>query len=190
MKLLYLFGPQAVGKMAIGMKIAELTGYRLVHNHSMMEVLAPIFGWGNEIFKKLDFEFYFRICEELAQSEVPGVVLTKVRILNSDEDNKFVEDTFDIFRKHNIPICQVELYADLEERIRRNNTPLRLKEKPSKRNLKRSTEMLHKWHESDMEINSNLPFGLKDKNYLNLDTTKLSLHESAQIIIDTFNIKS
>lgn len=186
MKLLYLFGPQAVGKMAIGMKIAEKTGFRIVTNHSMMEVLASIFGWGDPIFKKLDVEFYWRICEELAKSDVPGVILTKVRILNSEEDNYFVEQTFEIFRKHTIHIYQVELYADLEERLRRNNTPLRLEEKPSKRNLKRSTEFLHKWFESDMEINSALPFGLKDEHYLKLDTTKLSLEESAKKIIETF----
>ncbi len=186
MKLLYLFGPQAVGKMAIGMKIAEKTGYKLVHNHSIMEVLAPIFGWGSPIFKKLDIEFYFRICKELAQSDVPGVLLTKVRILNSDDDNKFVEETFDIFRHHNIPINQVELYADFEERLHRNNTPLRLKEKPSKRNLERSNEFLQKWYKSDMKINSDLPFGLRDEHYLKLDTTTLSVEESAQKVIETF----
>lgn len=164
MKLIYLFGPQAVGKMAIGMKIGEKTGYRLVTNHSMMEVLAPIFGWGDPTFRKLDIEFYWRICEELAQSDVPGVVLTKVRILNRDEDNQFVEDTFDIFRKQRIPIYQVELFAEFEERLQRNNTPLRLEEKPSKRNFRRSDEFLRKWYESDVKINSDLPFGLKSSH--------------------------
>lgn len=43
MKLVYLFGAPAVGKMAIGMHIAKMTGFRLVTNHSMMEVLGKIF---------------------------------------------------------------------------------------------------------------------------------------------------
>lgn len=186
MKLLYLFGPQAVGKMSIGMKIAEQTGYRVVTNHTLSDVLAPIFDWGTQAFKKLEIEFYFKICEELAQSDFPGVILTKLRVLNSDEDNQFVEKTFEIFRKRNVPIYQVELFAEFEERLRRNSTPLRLKEKPSKRDQRRSDQKLREWFESDAEINSNLPFGLKNEHYMKLDTTNISLEESAQKIIETF----
>ena len=188
MKLLYLFGPQAVGKMAIGRQIAEKTGYKIVTNHSLSEVLATIFDWGSPPFRKLEIEFYFKICEELAQSEYPGVILTKLRVLNDDIDNKFVENTFDIFRKEDVPIYQVELYADFEERLRRNKTPQRLKDKPSKRDIERSEDRLRKWHESDAQINSDLPFGLNGEYYLKLDTTKLSLDTSSDIIIQTFDL--
>ena len=111
-----------MGKMAIGMHIAEKTGFRLVTNHSMMEVLGKIFEWGSPSFNKLDVEFYWRICEELALQEIPGVILTKLRVLNSDRDNKFVEDTFDIFRKHSIPIFQCELFASFEDTAQRLST--------------------------------------------------------------------
>jgi cytidylate kinase len=188
MKLLLLFGPQAVGKMAIGRKIADKTGYKVVTNHALSEILAPIFNWGTLSFQKLEIEFYWKICEELAQSEFPGTILTKLRVLNSEKDNKFVEDTFNIFRKYDIPIYQCELFADFEERLRRNKTAHRLQEKPSKRDLERSEERLRRWYESESQINSDFPFGLKDKYYLKLNTTKLSVEESADEIIQTFQL--
>jgi hypothetical protein len=188
MNLLYICGPQAVGKMAIGKKIAEITGYKLLTNHAISEVLGPILGWGTPVFKELEVEFYWSICEQLAQSDIPGVILTKMRIFNGEKDKKFVSDTFEIFQKRNIPIYEVELYAEFEERLHRNKTPLRLEEKPSKRSIQRSDKRLREWFESNSQINSDLPFGLNNETYLKLDTTKLSVEESSDMIIKIFNL--
>ncbi len=34
-----IFGPPAVGKMTIGRRVVELSGFRLFHNHAMIEPL-------------------------------------------------------------------------------------------------------------------------------------------------------
>ena len=45
MKLLFLLGNAAVGKMTVGQEIAKKTGLRLFHNHMTIEPIIEIFGY-------------------------------------------------------------------------------------------------------------------------------------------------
>ena len=45
MKLLFLFGNAAVGKMTVGQELAQRTGLRLFHNHIMIEPVLEVFGF-------------------------------------------------------------------------------------------------------------------------------------------------
>lgn len=53
MKLVIIFGPQAVGKMTVGQELEKLTGLKLFHNHMTIELvshflimgLPPANGW-------------------------------------------------------------------------------------------------------------------------------------------------
>ena len=44
MKLLFLIGNGAVGKMTVGQELMKLTGLRLFHNHMSIEFVLAIFG--------------------------------------------------------------------------------------------------------------------------------------------------
>ena len=44
MKLLFLIGNSAVGKMSVGQALAEISGFRLFHNHMMIEPVLEVFG--------------------------------------------------------------------------------------------------------------------------------------------------
>lgn len=43
MKLVVIIGPQAVGKMTVGHELEKITGLKLFHNHSSIEVVLPYF---------------------------------------------------------------------------------------------------------------------------------------------------
>jgi shikimate kinase len=43
MKLVILFGPPAVGKMTVGQQLANLTGFKLFHNHMTIELALNFF---------------------------------------------------------------------------------------------------------------------------------------------------
>lgn len=43
MKLLFLYGPPAVGKHTVGEEIAERTGYKLFHNHLTVDVVRVLY---------------------------------------------------------------------------------------------------------------------------------------------------
>lgn len=40
MKLIILFGPQAVGKMTVGQSLASLTNFKLFHNHMSIDFVS------------------------------------------------------------------------------------------------------------------------------------------------------
>ena len=144
MNVILIWGPQAVGKMAVGYETAKIKGYKVFHAHLVIEMLIKLFDWGSPQFHKLDLEFYFRILEVLEKSSIPGLILTKVRLLNRASDNRLVEKILDFFTTESHTVYEVELYAPLEERLRRNNTPLRLREKPSKQDIEFSEELINR----------------------------------------------
>ena len=41
MMLVILFGPPAVGKMAVGIELERQTGFRLFHNHMSVDPVMP-----------------------------------------------------------------------------------------------------------------------------------------------------
>ena len=43
MTLVIIFGPPAVGKMAVGMELERLTGFRLFHNHLTVDPVMRLF---------------------------------------------------------------------------------------------------------------------------------------------------
>ena len=66
MRFVLLFGPQAVGKMTVGHDLAKKTGLKLFHNHMTLEMLSPIFDFGEETWRLSDLFRYgnIRICCE------------------------------------------------------------------------------------------------------------------------------
>ena len=45
MKLLFLIGNSAVGKMTVGQELMKITKLRLFHNHMTIEPVIEIFGY-------------------------------------------------------------------------------------------------------------------------------------------------
>ena len=69
-----IFGPAAVGKMAVVFELAKITGFKVFHNHMTIEPLIRIFPHGSPHFNRLDKEFRFRIFEEAAMSDLKGLI--------------------------------------------------------------------------------------------------------------------
>ena len=134
MTLLFVFGPPAVGKMTVGRAIADASGFRLFHNHHLLEPLLDVFDYGTPPFNRLLAEFRLRVLEEAADSGT-DIVYTLVWALDLPEDAAYLRDHLRPFVDAGQRIAFLELYADLETRLGRNRTPYRLAEKKSKRNV-------------------------------------------------------
>lgn len=132
--LLFVFGPPAVGKMAVGRAIAETSDFRLFHNHATIEPLLDVFDYGTPAFVRLNAEMRRRILEEAAMADV-NLVQTFGWALEQAEDAAVVEGYLQIFLDAGREVRIVELYADLDTRLARNGTSYRLSEKRSKRDL-------------------------------------------------------
>src|ERR1700751_4193719 len=48
MRLLFLYGPAASGKLTIARELATLTGFALFHNHLVVDAVAAAFPFGSE----------------------------------------------------------------------------------------------------------------------------------------------
>src|SRR5258708_3338143 len=53
MKLLFLYGPPAVGKLAVANEIAVRNRFKVFHNHLSIDAIEPVFAFGTEAFNKL-----------------------------------------------------------------------------------------------------------------------------------------
>ncbi len=133
--LVFLCGPPAVGKMAVGLELSTLTGIPLFHNHLSIEAVLPVFGFGTEPFNRLVSEFRDRMFIEVAESALPGLIFTYVWAFNEPGDLQFVERVKSIYESRNGRAVFVELWADVQTRLARNETELRLAAKPSKRDV-------------------------------------------------------
>lgn len=183
-KLLILFGPPAVGKMTVGKELADMTGLKLFHNHMTIELVIPFFEFGTPPFNRLVGEFRRMIVEEVAQSDLPGLIFTVVWALNLESDRRANDNLSDIFKRAGADVFYVELQASQEVRLARNKTAYRLAQKPTKRDLDFSEKNLLDL-DANYQMNSEGDF-FYQHNYLKLDNTNLSAKETAQQIMAYF----
>lgn len=61
--LVFIVGPPAVGKMAVGHELAQRTGFKLFHNHHTIDLAIRFFPFGSPPFQRLVGEFRRRIFE-------------------------------------------------------------------------------------------------------------------------------
>lgn len=183
--LVVIVGPPAVGKMTVGLELEALTGIPLFHNHLAIEAVLPVFPYGSEPFNRLVRSFRRSIFEEVAQSDLPGLIFTYVWAFDQPGDRRFIDETTTLFAEHGLRTAFVELYAVLETRLARNETPGRLMAKPSKRDVEASRERLLA-NESRYVLNSDGDFPFPD--HLKLDNTDLSPHEAALRVASHFQL--
>jgi hypothetical protein len=188
MHFVVIFGPPAFGKMTVGTALADLTGLKLFHNHMTIDLVLHFFPFGHPKFAQLVGEFRRRIFEEVASSDLLGLIFTYVWALDQPADKDEIDSYTEIFRRQGAAIYFVELEAEQTERLKRNTTAFRLAHKPSKRDIARSESHLL---EADQryQLNSTNDF-FYTENYIKINTTALSATETAQHIIENFGFSS
>lgn len=183
MKLVFLFGDAAVGKMTVGQELMRRTGLRLFHNHMTIEPVVEIFGTFHSGAVQRMREVIF---EEFAKSDQYGMIFTYMFAFDVPHEWEVLEQIKDIFRPYGTEFYYVELHAPQEIRLKRNRTENRLRHKATKRNLEWSEQLLlrddaaHRFVSHDGEF----PFD----NYLKLDNSQLPPEEAARIIQEHFGL--
>ena len=186
MKLVILFGPGAVGKMTVGQELAKITELKLFHNHMSLELANQFFDWSTTGFKQIDRLIRFGIFDIVAKSDLEGLIFTFVWVVNEQKEEDYIDSIVEIFQKENAEIYYVELYAELEERLRRNKHENRLNEKPSKRDIAFTEKMILN-NESKYKLNTE-EGDLPAKEILKIDNTHLSAAEVASQIKDFYSL--
>jgi tRNA uridine 5-carbamoylmethylation protein Kti12 len=188
MKFIVIFGPPAVGKMTVGYELAKLTGFRLFHNHMTIELVLNFFDYEQPQFHSLIAEFRKRIFEEVAASDLTGLIFTFVWALELESEKTYIERICGIYREKGADIYFVELKAELQERLNRNESEFRVLQKPSKQNVEQSRNHLLDSNEK-YKLNSDGDFFYVD-NYLKINNTNLSADETARRIVEEFGFNT
>jgi hypothetical protein len=183
--LLFVVGPPAVGKMSVGQAIAERTGLRLFHNHISIELALRYFEYGSPAFVRIS-GVRRMVFEEVAASDLPGLVFTFVWAFDVPEDEAIVDEYATPFRSRGGRVLFVELEATQAERLRRNECSSRLAEKPSKRDLAASRRRLLD-NDVQYQLNSGGRFDSRP-DYLRIDNTELTPGEVAERVISHFGL--
>lgn len=188
MKLVIIFGPHAVGKMTVGEELAKKTGLKLFHNHMSIEGICDIFENIPAERRRLTNLIREEVFKAFAPTDEYGMIFTFMWAFDAKEDWQYLEHVEEIFRSANpgTEFYYVELEADKDERLLRNRTENRLRNKPSKRNLEKSEERFLKL-EAQYRLNSH-PGEVQKEHYMRLNNTDLPADEAAERIRQTFGL--
>ena len=185
MKLVFIFGSGAVGKMTVGQELMKQTGLRLFHNHMTIEPVIALFGYYNG---KVVSEMRESIFREFAASDLPGMIFTYMWAFDQQADWDYVEHVKEIFAPYGTEFYYVELIAPQDVRLARNATANRIANKPSKADVALSNARL-KDEDANYRLVSDegeIPFD----NYLRIDNRNLTPEKAATLIRETFRLDS
>ncbi len=183
MKLVFIIGNAAVGKMTVGQELMKITDLRLFHNHMTIEPVLEIFGdFNGTAISRLRHVIF----EEFAKSDKYGMIFTYMWAFDMQSDWDYIEYVKDIFRPYGTEFYYVELVAPREVRLQRNVTENRLKNKASKRDVEISNQRLinddskYRLESYDGEI--------KFENYIRIDNSELAPDVVAKMIKERFSL--
>ncbi|MDR9856525.1 AAA family ATPase [Paenibacillus sp. VCA1] len=186
MKLVIIFGPQAVGKMTVGQELAKITDLKLFHNHMTIDLVSNFFSYGSAPGKRLVSLFRQEIFEEVAKSDLAGLIFTFVWAFDLQSDWDYIKHIRGIFEERGGTVYYVELEADVNERLARNKSPHRLAHKPTKRDLEFSERDLLETMEN-YRLNS-LEGEITHPHYLRINNAKLDPETVARMIKEKFEL--
>ena len=183
--LIVICGPQAVGKMTVAESLRDKLRYNMMMNHDSIEVSDRIFGFATPAQK--EFNAFFREkAFELAVKHNVDLIFTYVCAFDIPEEREYLSNLKDLFEQGGGRFYFVELSADLETRLARNETPHRMERKASKRDVTWSRDNLlkdarrHRLNSDENEV--------WFENHLKIDNTDLTPDRAADRVIEVFGL--
>lgn len=187
MRLLFIFGAHAAGKMTVGQQVARITPMKLFHNHMTIEPVIELFGAYNGAVTERLRQVVF---EEFVKTDNYGLIFTFIWAFDVPYDFEYVRKLSEMYRSAGAQVDYVELIAPQDVRLQRNRTENRLKEKPSKRNVELSesrflsAEERYRCVSEPGEVVSRL--GIAPESYLRIENERVTPEEAAEMIVRHF----
>ena len=187
MRLLFIFGAHAAGKMTVGQAVSRITPMKLFHNHMTIEPVIELFGAYNGAAVERLRQVVF---EEFAKTDNYGLIFTFIWAFDVPYDEEYVRRLSKMYEDAGAQVDYVELVAPQEVRLVRNRTENRLQHKASKRDVALSearfldAESRYRCVSEPGEIVRRL--GIAPERYLRIDNTELSPDAVADMIVRHF----
>ncbi len=116
MRLVFIYGPPAVGKLTVARRLAAMTGFKIFHNHASLDFVNTVFPFGTPTFSRLVVKFRMEMLEAAAKEGI-DVIFTSAYVMGDK-----LGPTLRLIRsieKHGGKVCFVRLYCDRAELMRR-----------------------------------------------------------------------
>ena len=183
--LIVICGPQAVGKMTVAESLRDKLRYNMMMNHDSIELSDRIFGFATHAQKEFN-GFIREKAFELAVKHNVDLIFTYVCAFDVPDERDYLTQLKDQFEQSGGHFYFVELSADLETRLARNETPHRMERKPSKRDLAWSRKNILN-DAARYRLNSN-EGEVWFANHLKIDNTNLGPDQVADRVISRFQL--
>jgi hypothetical protein len=175
MKLLFLHGAPAAGKLTVAKALLQLVPGRLFDNHASIDLARTLFEFGAPGFWELVHETRYLVLDAAGEYGVPLVVMTFCFV--EPEDLPQFQKLEEIVQRHGGELLPVFLHCSREEALRRVGNPDRVE-----RRKMASAEGLNKYLD-DYKFTA-----VPRVNCLALDTEKRPAEATAQEIIGHFGL--
>jgi hypothetical protein len=175
MKLIFIHGAAAVGKLTVARELAALTGLRLFHNHLTVDLVSAVFEFGSPPFIALREKIWLSVFRAAAGRDV-SLIFT----FNPERTVRecFIQDTIAAVESGGGQVVFVELTCTPDELERRIESPSR-----SDFGKLRSLELYRK-----LKAAGAFDFPTLPDSGLSLDTTEISPKETARLIGESLGL--
>ena len=171
MKLIFIYGPPAVGKLTVAEQLSKLTGISLFHNHLTRDLVKDIYGGDLEVNYSLVEKLRNDVFAYCAEKE-SDLIFTYVYGGAEDENEEpIIKGYIRSVEAHGGEVLFVELTANHDELLQRVNNESR-----TKHNKLLDPTVLSKFLESRSELT--IPFVKSTK----VDTSSMPPSDSARFI--------
>jgi chloramphenicol 3-O-phosphotransferase len=175
MKLVFLHGRAATGKLTVAKALSAKTGLPVFHNHLIVDALLAVFPFGSEPFARLRQEFWLRTFDEAAKADC-SLIFTFAPERSVPED--FVPQTVKTVERQGGMVHFVELECTPQEQERRIEN--------ADRKIFRKLASAETLRQINLE---NGGFGVIPPSDLTIDTTATPPDQSAARIVEQFGLR-
>jgi hypothetical protein len=169
MRVLFIYGPPASGKLTIGREVAQRSGYALFHNHLIVDALLAVFRFGSPEFVTLREKFWIETIQAAARV---GRSLVFTFCPEPTVDAGFPERLEALVQQAGGSVSFIRLEVSEEEQERRLVAPSRTGGKL------RRIEVLRSWRKDFQSALAAMPAPA-----LSIDTTVTSAKAAASQIV-------
>ena len=125
MKLVFIYGLPATGKLTVAQELSAMTGYKLFHNHLAVDLLLPVFDFGSAPFIELREQIWLSVFEQACRSQLPGLIFTFAP--EATVRPGFIDRALAAVTGNNGEVIFVQLVCPLAELKQRLASPSRLR---------------------------------------------------------------
>ncbi len=122
MKLVMLYGPPAVGKLSVAKALEARTGFRVLHNHLLIDLSSALFGFGGAAMTAFTRHLREVSLDAARKEKLNGVILTFV--YSRDRDG-YILELWERSEAAGDEVCLVQLTCSVETLEARVTEPSR-----------------------------------------------------------------